>query len=289
MSNSLSSSLTDLLREHAVDVPVARFREAGRQSVRVLSRARIEQLVTVALMRTLEAASLTDEQREEIQTAAHLETMRLLARNSDLERVAHRLQQEKAALQRNLKQLEVGLRVSEQELREAERRATEDGREEIEARLVAKLDELVEAAASTARQSPEEAEQAVIELGGSLKGRLLADFRASIDDVHKSAANDEEVEILRRRVQKLNASLDEAQGAMRELQSNQGGSSDGIASVYREAQGLRGTEPEYDQRMDLMKQIFDLNRRIKTEVDEEWDSAAVEQTAEQSLEQAAVT
>ena len=88
------------------------------------------------------------------------------------------------------------------------------------------------------------------------------------------ASQDNEVALLRRRVNKLNASLDQANSMLDRLNAAQAAGEDGVASIYREVQGLRGDEDHYEKRKDLMCQIFELNMEIKDTIDTELEPAA---------------
>lgn len=127
---------------------------------------------------------------------------------------------------------------------------------------------------ATAPAAPTEAatEAALIDvlrkaLTGDSTDPRLAKFQTALEDLlrehpEKDPAN-ERVDILERRVQKLAAALDLAEGEIRRLHALKPGESPGVSSIYREVQGLSAGEPLEALKRELMARIFEANRELQ--------------------------
>jgi hypothetical protein len=74
---------------------------------------------------------------------------------------------------------------------------------------------------------------------------------------------DEQVEVLERRIAKLMGELAQAQDRIAQLEHSTSG---GIASIYREVQGLAPTERLFDLKRELMASIFEANLALRAVV-----------------------
>ena len=78
----------------------------------------------------------------------------------------------------------------------------------------------------------------------------------------KEAARDREVDLLQRRISKLNGSLQTTEGRLARL-ANTKDVEMGIASIYREVQGLDGADRHLEKKRELMRSIFEANLRLQ--------------------------
>lgn len=70
-----------------------------------------------------------------------------------------------------------------------------------------------------------------------------------------------EVELLQRRLAKVKGLLQEREDQLRRLDAAAGGDK-GLASIYREVQGIGDTEPDAERKRELMTSIFDANQEL---------------------------
>ena len=80
--------------------------------------------------------------------------------------------------------------------------------------------------------------------------------------VTSSAGSDRQIEILERRIAKLNRRLAEAEDGLRQLAALRE-ADPGIASVYRGVQGLSSQEEYANFKRELMHKIFLANLELK--------------------------
>jgi diguanylate cyclase (GGDEF)-like protein len=116
-------------------------------------------------------------------------------------------------------------------------------------------------------------ESAAAALAEEILSRALAETQAAreADDLVREAENryttpavdyEREIEQLRRRVAKLTSSLGVTARELSRLRED-GESDDGIASLYRNVQGLTPGDGHGDLRRDLMKSIFQANKDLQ--------------------------
>ncbi|MFO0982664.1 MAG: hypothetical protein U1E76_13180, partial [Planctomycetota bacterium] len=74
----------------------------------------------------------------------------------------------------------------------------------------------------------------------------------------------ERISTLERRIDKLKSALADAEGMVERLRSVKAAQvDDGVASIYREVQGLSDKEPEFKRKKGLLEEIFKLNMELK--------------------------
>ena len=76
------------------------------------------------------------------------------------------------------------------------------------------------------------------------------------------ARRDRRIDVLERRLAKLNRSLEISEAALRELAGRKS-LDDGLASIYRTVQGLSGDEPDADRKRQLLAEIFRANAELR--------------------------
>ena len=90
---------------------------------------------------------------------------------------------------------------------------------------------------------------------------LLARVLDELEQRFASASSDERTDLLERRVAKLGAMLEQTEERLRHVLQNTG--DDGVASIYRDVQGLAPGEGQFEHKRDLLKAIFDANLRMQ--------------------------
>lgn len=130
----------------------------------------------------------------------------------------------------------------------------------------------VEAARPTA--SPPSAEALVSQLleraahDAELRARLLGELRGwGGTGSEKSDPVHQRVDLLERRIAKLIAALNESEQRWQKA-GELIGSEPGLASVYREVQGLTDDEQHFELKQHLMEQILEENLALRTELEE---------------------
>jgi diguanylate cyclase (GGDEF)-like protein len=136
------------------------------------------------------------------------------------------------------------------------------------------------AAATPARHQSGEAQFTDVLLAESLKQalsgeggqailakELLAKIMAEVEERFQGTGDDSRHELLERRVAKLGEMLSRTESQLRSVLGSQGES--GVASVYKDVQGLDDGDHEVEQKKELLTAIFDANLRMKKIIDEE--------------------
>lgn len=164
---------------------------------------------------------------------------------AEFERAHAVLTSEHVATRRELEQLEQGLERG----RESAVRPPAPDAEALARELAQDLAELL-AAAPEARESA--------------RARVVAreSVRRSQAVEHALAAERSKADVLERRVAKMRAELTTMERAMAELE-RRAAIDDGVASIYKDVQGLADTEPERDTKKMLMHQIFEANLALQ--------------------------
>ncbi|MDF1800618.1 MAG: diguanylate cyclase [Planctomycetota bacterium] len=96
---------------------------------------------------------------------------------------------------------------------------------------------------------------------------LLKRVMDEVEERYSSASSDGRTELLERRVAKLGDMLERTETQLRGVLAGSGES--GVASVYREVQGLGAEDSGVEQKRDLLKAIFDANLRMQRMTDGE--------------------
>lgn len=259
MSRSFRETLRAAVKQMARRTPLAQLRKQGVKEVDVLGIDRVVGMIEEAVHRGLKSR-LYGIEREAVADATKAEFLRLLRSNEDLQRTQTELERLKARAEDEVDQLRRELEAQKQLL--AQR--LEEGRRERrlhdesqDARITAQVGELFREFERAPGTDLAALQDKVLELVMSLLGRE----RAAVAEV-ESALRDREVGILQRRIQKLGDTLTETERRLREVAALKH-LDQGISSVYRQVQGLTGSEPDYRRRRELMAEIFEANLRLQ--------------------------
>lgn len=250
---SLKRTLKEAVRQLAYSTSVDQLKKRGVKQVNVVGLDRICQLIEEAIHRTLKHRLLVAE-REAVVDATRDEFLRLLRSNEELKQKHERAEEEAEALRLELQRLGQDL-----ELKLAEARSSQSG---AYLSADAKIQELVRTALGGFRGTSgggfdEALEHRVLEL---VMGVVEQERRES--EAAKAAARDREVELLQRRITKLTTSLEDTETRLSQVASAKFVDG-GIASVYREVQGLADDDSRYEKKKELMAGIFSANLRLQ--------------------------
>lgn len=256
----LRDSLKQAVRQMAFRTSVDDLKKKGVHQVNVLGIDRIIQLIDEAVHRSLKSR-LVGLEREAVADATKSEFLRLLRSKEDLEREKSELERLK---ERAEDEVDVLRRELEQQQQALQLRLDEGGlqlhtRYEGEnAAIAAKINEVLKAAVSGgAGKSLSSLQEAVF----ALVMDVVTDERKSAEAA-RAALRDREVEVLQRRITKLNESLQHTEQRFREVAAMKS-IDDGISSVYREVQGLRSDDAGSKRKKDLMAEIFKANLKLQ--------------------------
>jgi GGDEF domain-containing protein len=130
--------------------------------------------------------------------------------------------------------------------------------QELPGRVEEELDEQVRAIVD--RDSVERARRALVEDALNAARR---EWHAAANEIE--AKHDKEIELLERRIAKLNAALAETEEML--VESRRAGEVDpGVASAFRAVQGLSFEEQDYELKRELMGMIFKANLELRSEL-----------------------
>ena len=96
---------------------------------------------------------------------------------------------------------------------------------------------------------------------------LLKRVLDEVEERYARADDGGRTELLERRVAKLGEMLERTEGQLRRVLAG-GGGEEGVASIYKEVQGLDADENDAEHKRDLLKAVFDANMRMKRMIDE---------------------
>lgn len=261
MTEPFSSALVRLLHENADSKTPEQFLREGRKSLRVITAAKIHEMIGLAVMRTLQHASQDPQESERLAHDAQQEFLRLMAENHDLHGVTRKLREEEQSLSRHVEELHQQLQSCREQLAgELERvqhvrQLPQQEREDTDAAL----DALLSGAVANAARGEDLAE-VVAELRRELAALMARVAQSPDASIHGSAGR---VELLERRIRKLSDSLSGAHQMLDRLNALQQEDERGVPSYYREPQGLHGDEPNVERRRTLMNEIFNYNRTLR--------------------------
>lgn len=262
----LRDSLKQAVKQMAFRTSLDDLKKKGVSQVNVLGIDRIIQLIDEAVHRSLKSR-LVGVEREAVADATKNEFLRLLRSKEDLERekgelerLKERAEDEVDTLRRELEQQRqaLQLRLQQDDLELQARYVGED------AAIAAKVVEVLRAATGGGGELKMTALQdTVLELVMD----LVADERRGAE-VARAALRDREVDVLQRRITKLNESLAQTEQRFKEVAAMKNIDA-GISSVYREVQGLSGDAAEVGRKKELMAEIFKANLRLQKSISKE--------------------
>lgn len=254
---SLTQNLQEAVRKLAFKTSVDHLKKRGVRSVNVLGLDRIVSLIEEATIRSLKHRLLAGD-RAAIANATKEEFLRLLKSNQKLKESRASLEAEKESALGDAASVRRELADLTKQLKHRLHSAGELAR----ARYEGEDTEIHELIDLLYRDSVESGDLT------QFKERMVELLFASLERERKSAiaatesAKDEEVSLLQRRIVKLADRLKATEGQLTSL-SEKEFSDPGIASVYREVQGLDPGAAFYEKKRELMADIFKANLQLQ--------------------------
>jgi len=255
----LRETMREAVRKLAYRTTVDNLRKRGVEQVSIVGLDRISRLVEESVHRGLRSR-LGGLEREAAADAAKAEFLRLIRSNEDLQKSRSELEQLKERAEEEVDRLRRELEQDRQALAKRLEPADlgEMARTEGEnARLAERLTDLFRVLASEPELRLGHVQEKVMEL---LFDAVGTERKAA--DAMRRELEDREVELLQRRIRKLTETLEQTETRLKEVSSLKT-IEQGISSVYREVQGLKTSEPEFEARKGLMSAIFDSNLRLQ--------------------------
>lgn len=235
------------MRRLAFSTSVDQLKKRGVKNVNVVGLDRIVQLIEEAVHRSLKHRLLVGD-RMAVADATKEEFLRLLRTNEELQQHKARAEEEAESLRLELTRLRQDL-AAKLAMAEASQRADYVKQDEA-------IKDLIGAA--------------LAEAGGGdvLESRVLelvmhvVQSERRVSEAAQEAARDRDVSLLQRRIEKLSSSLESTERQLREVSSRKEVDS-GIASVYREVQGLSEEDNQFGKKKELMAGIFAANLQLQ--------------------------
>jgi hypothetical protein len=259
-------SLASLFRSRADLTSLKKLAREGVRTVNVLDLSQIEQIVGEAIERALLESSRNGTSPQRAALGAQLELVKMLGGEQRLGEKRQELAQQGAALEKDLGELRSALDEAQSMLRSESAQKKRDAMDELRHRLDRSLaDAFARARARVADAAPDAA-AALASMQEPLRATMVALLGAAIERtaapaVPTPAANG--VELLERRVRKLTAQLAETQDLLDRTRRQKEDDAQGVPSIYKEVQGLRGTEDQVDTRRALMREIYEHNLELR--------------------------
>lgn len=252
MAPGFADTLLRLLRSRSEVVPVSRLKRRGLRQVTVLDFRRLQEFVAEAVDRALaeRAPEIGPEALAEVRAEAREGVLRLVHERDRLRESADRLAQEKRTLERHVEELR--RRLEEERARLAALSGV-SGSAPFAPRGEADLDRL---------------EERVLEALAHPDGNAAERIRKAFEDERRRArrAGEEserrEIERLERRISKLAHSLERSEALVERLR-REVERPEGIASEFREVQGLDPSEPRAAEKRGLLEEVFRWNVELR--------------------------
>lgn len=255
----IADSLRDAVKKLAYSTSVDQLKRRGVRNVNVLGLDRVAFLIQEAVSRSLRYNMLALD-RERLASATRDEFLKLVQSNEDLTRGHGELRRLKERAEEQVDQLRRELSAQQALLKKklmlAESKAS--ARFEGEDAVIAdKVLTLFEGVQGLPDMDLDQLRGRVMELVTEIVRHQRRDAIAARETVR-----DRDVDLLQRRISKLNVSLKETEHQLREVIRVKT-IDEGISSMYREAQGLDQTDAHFERKLALMTDLFNANARLQ--------------------------
>ncbi|MBI1851519.1 MAG: hypothetical protein HYR85_14355 [Planctomycetes bacterium] len=279
MSRNLVSNLIQAIRNGAYHTALKNLERQGYRTVTVLPAQKLDEIVSKAIELTLKeyGLPLDPEAVRGLSNDAKVAFVKLVRERDSLRETNEALERERVSLARNENHLRAEIEQAQRLLSEQQQHGLPEApvepsgfEEKLRDAALARVEE-------TLRRLGRSADPKVVsEIGGlsneiaSIAGRLLDN--ANSENLETARRRHEErVNLLERRIKKLQTSLGETEAMLQKLQKANT-EEKGVASVYREPQGLSQADDRFEQKRHLLAEIFKLNVELR-QIIEEQDSS----------------
>jgi len=267
------------LESSAQTVSIRRLKKYGLQSVRVVDANTIQAIVNSAVDEALRhrGADLSGTEREEVLAYAKAHVLELMEENQKLTEAQLHLREAKGEAEQRLTSIAGEMDGLQQELQQRLAELEEERKKEVPPQVVT-IDE--ESFAELDRRIGHLIERLMrhgelLELDAdgaptfeSLAKELRACVARTVEGVRAvhlesgGGASGEKIDMLEKRIAKLNEALGEREKAIRKLAAAKG-IEPGVASVYDAIQGLDDEDPDYERKHELLREVFVQNLELQ--------------------------
>ncbi len=270
MSRNLVSNLIQAIRSGAYHTPLKNLERQGYRTVTVLPAQKLDEIVSKAVEITLReyGLPLDAETVRGLSNDAKVAFVNLVRERDKLRETNEALEAERQQLARNEEMLRHEMVHAEERLAEHKQQGAPQApvdassfEERVRHAARGKLEERLQRIGNAAGANVGIEMRALANEIVGLAGRLLGDENAAQEEKGRRE-HEEKVQLLERRVRKLQTSLAETQSMLERLQSERVAES-GVPSVYREVQGLSPSENRFEQKRMLLAEIFKLNVELR--------------------------
>jgi DNA repair exonuclease SbcCD ATPase subunit len=258
MARRLTKKLHDAVRKLSYRATVDELRERGVERVNVVGLDRIVALIEAAVHRTLKKHMLglgSIEDRGGIVGETREEFLRLLQSQKEMEKEKEAGDRQREELREQVDDLRLMLHDAQQKLDAEQKQVQRD------AKVRSAADDLA---------FSEAIEELFAEHGGSdalraeVLGVVLTRLEVERERVKEAGTREYsgEIEMLQRRINKLNSSLEETEQQLARV-AQEKSIDPGISSIYREVQGLSQKDSLFEKKNELMSSIFEANLALQ--------------------------
>lgn len=255
----IAQSLLDAVRRMAYTTSVESLKRKGIDKVNVLGIDRMAFLIQEAVKRSLRYKMLALD-RAEVATATKEEFLNLL-QNSDHVQAHDDMRRMKDEAESQVDELRRRLTSQKSILEKQLATATDEARPDYSEEDAQIREQIALALSDLDELDPEGMAQVLEDRFATLVLNIVSDERAAAHQA-RAAAKDREVEMLERRIRKLNESLAESEHQLKEMAQLKT-LDDGISSIYREVQGLSDADDKFERKRGLMADIFEANLELQ--------------------------
>jgi chaperonin cofactor prefoldin len=280
MSRNLVSNLIQAIRSGAYHTPLKNLERQGYRTVTVLPAQKLDEIVSKAIELTLKeyGLPLDPEAVRGLSNDAKVAFVKLVRERDALRQTNEALERERESLGRNENHLRAEIEQAQRLLAEQKQHGLPEvpveasGFEEtLRTAALARVEEALRRLGRNADPRVTSEIGALSNEIAAIAGRLLD--QANNENVEEARRRHEErVNLLERRIRKLQTSLSDTESMLQRLQ--QAANEDkGVASIYREPQGLAPSDDRFEQKRHLLAEIFKLNVELR-QIIEEQDSSS---------------
>jgi len=268
MAFRLAKDILHFLRDVATPTSLKRLQREGVNSVTVIDMDQIEDLIHRCVDRALRGANVDPTRMKNLNQEAREEFLRLVTERDSFKAAADVLTREKEGLEENLARLktaisQTGSALDSERARDQAARAADSRRHEVvQEEVKSALDTWVHNLSEPRREAVGGLIQELVAHVTTLTENRIARETGRIRE-EEAVARRERIETLERRIDKLRSALTDAEGMVERLRSSGMAEDTGIASIYRQVQGLSDNEPGFKRKKGLLEEIFKLNLELK--------------------------
>lgn len=254
-----ADSLRDAVKKLAYSTSVDQLKRRGVRNVKVLGLDRVAFLIEEAVDRSLRYKMLALD-RERLASATREEFLSLVQSKEDLNRSHDELRRLKDKAEEQVDHLRRELSAQQVLLKkklmlaESEARARFEGED---AAIAQKILTLFEGVHTLGDMNLADLRERIM---GLVMEIVHNERRETI--VARETIRNREVDLLQRRIKKLNTSLKETEHQLREVIRVKD-IDEGISSIYRDVQGLDAADAQFERKTELMREVFEANLRLQ--------------------------